>query len=835
MSEPEESAAEETGPGPGGLPEESPPDMVEMVNAAGTGTFMVEREYAESLGSDVQRLVMHGPNDPRREALRRNAQAAREREIAADSPLSAFFINAGDTAGFGVPAHIAREIVGGDQEDITRRLQILDQEQGAMSTLGVLAGMVPTLVAGGAGAARVSAATARFASGLGAGTMAANLAGRAAGSVAIDSILSPQVTMHDAAMMNEDLTAEMLLSNAGTDIGLGLAFEAVGAGGTALFRRLQRNAASRLLGEGGYEALAAARGADAAPLRPLSEMNPTQVREAIAETREMLGERLAAATDDATRASVREQIEQVARMGDSHAQGLGLIRDTQAQLRSAVRSVDNVLNAAPGRVDEILAESNYAPRETAETVFGGASGGIGAVAGDLPSRGEVAREMMGARLRGEEWRDITIEGIDAALRNPEMFPQMAETHGRMLDAFDDVSNIRTGDFSTVTDDLTAALFDNGVSMDDLSALVDDVGGRFERFDQVFGTAASTHNFSAVRETVKNLAPQMESIAAFTAARNSRPSLREQATRQLAVYATGAATSFVGMAAGGPLGGLLGGVFGRDVARRWLGQAGERATKGDLLMHQMQVSRRIRQAGDTLRRALGNPTLEQTQRVMHLGNSAFWQASNHDERMEHFAPVYERVRDLASNPSRLQQHLELQTGPIHEVDSRVGDSLGTAMVNQVLYLNEYLPQPFRTGFEDSVEDISVTQMESFMTRVGALEDPYGLLEQVAAGTLDAESVDAVRTVLPSVYTEMITDLAEILGSHEGAVPYHIRSGIATLTGSEYEPTRDPHFVMQLQSSAAQTSAQEQAVRGNPSQRRLAAAQNTMTPTQQIENL
>lgn len=185
----------------------------------------------------------------------------------------------------------------------------------------------------------------------------------------------------------------------------------------------------------------------------------------------------------------------------------------------------------------------------------------------------------------------------------------------------------------------------------------------------------------------------------------------------------------------------------------------------------------------------------------------------EKRREEYQAVTEQVRQLASNPETLMQMIEYGTGNMNRLDPSMGDYAAQRMATAVHYMAAQLPpasQP--TPFDHLRETVpSAVEMDSFLRRYEALEDPLMILDWAASGMLHPDHVEAVQTVYPELLAAVQTNIVEMIGDLEKAPPYAARMQLGQLLGAPTDRSLDPTFLLSLQQQYAQTAEQQEQIR------------------------
>lgn len=140
--------------------------------------------------------------------------------------------------------------------------------------------------------------------------------------------------------------------------------------------------------------------------------------------------------------------------------------------------------------------------------------------------------------------------------------------------------------------------------------------------------------------------------------------------------------------------------------------------------------------------------------------------------------------------------------------------GMTAIRAVAHLNQHLPPASAPSlFGPPRRRPSVAEMDSFIRRWHAINDPLALLEMIAAGRVAREHAEAVREVYPRLHLEMTTKLVrEMTRPRRGnrPLPYWLRLSAGTGLNIPADDSLNPAFLEILQGRSAQTPAQAQAV-------------------------
>lgn len=170
----------------------------------------------------------------------------------------------------------------------------------------------------------------------------------------------------------------------------------------------------------------------------------------------------------------------------------------------------------------------------------------------------------------------------------------------------------------------------------------------------------------------------------------------------------------------------------------------------------------------------------------------------------------RVRDLASQAPAVRAALESQTSWLADSAPVTRQAAVNTALRQLEYLNANLPKglapstPFAPALPPSRSEVA-----QWMRRLRAVENPTSILDDLAAGKLTPESIDAVRTVYPETFADIQGQVLDKLTTMEqrGQKPsYAKRVELGLLLGIPTDPTMTPESIAALQAQYQPTEAE-----------------------------
>lgn len=211
--------------------------------------------------------------------------------------------------------------------------------------------------------------------------------------------------------------------------------------------------------------------------------------------------------------------------------------------------------------------------------------------------------------------------------------------------------------------------------------------------------------------------------------------------------------------------------------------------------------------------------------------------------------HERASEIASQimtvdgrpkmrmPARLA--MASQLGALRTVDPIAADYIETVAARRLEFLASKIPKrPVFAGELPTGPDSwapSDMEMRAFARYVAAVEDPGGIEERLAAGTITTEDAEVMRTVYPERYAEIRRMILERLPTLQSHLPFTKRLALSIFSGIAVDRSMEPRIMRVLQAqyvTEPETNGGTQAPKPQPqfgSVRRL--AENEFTPAQE----
>lgn len=827
------------------------------------------------------------PVDPQALA-RQQTEQQREQEFG-DNAGAAFAGGVVNTLGAGAPTALMGVV---DPEAAARAAQIRQGSPNADMAGNILAALVPVLGARGAlGRFATGVPGVAMAGGEGAATaVTARTGSRALGLMAgggVEAGISGAgFALQDSIVNDDPLTAEQLLTTVGPMALLGIG---IGAGAGALGRMRQGSGrlANSVFGNGAEVAGDISQNAGIGrAINPVSEalgfgsteartLSHASVRREAAEgmqglrnvTRnlaEQLDATVLAVDGVAQRATTRRpgRFGQLLEGVDGAATGQaaqdllsgaraglarGISETSVAAAQGFMREADGVLERAGTRLANAASPAEHL------AILDEAQDGLRALQTPTDTSGQLLEHITAA----ERTVQSQLRALENAASDPELWGQAAAPGARLRTAR-----------ATYQAQRARLVRDFGVAVTEDGVIRQAIDG--ERIATVFSeassnttsrrTAAISDYLDAADDYQAALASVYESPASETLRANTRAmramldegssransiSLAGEALKKergeaglSIVSGGGASPGAIGAGVGGLFGGIPGAVVGGALATTagaFIRPASFFMRLGRAEQGLLGVFQRRANAFSSLRRTLSGKgarlrtagTAANTRRLPDV----IQRLSSRRDRQADYVAIRDEIRELTANPEAMVGRLEQTAAMADDFPSQYGKASVTAMM-AMSYLAHNLPAADLPGPFDhlSTEMPSQAEMDDFVRRARAIEDPYSIVMDAANFTLHPVSVEAVQAVYPEIFADIQGQAARITSELENLPAYQARIAVGTLMAIPVDPSLSPDFISRMQSPAAQTQPQQRQMAS--SSVRISTSEGTYSRAQSI---
>lgn len=164
--------------------------------------------------------------------------------------------------------------------------------------------------------------------------------------------------------------------------------------------------------------------------------------------------------------------------------------------------------------------------------------------------------------------------------------------------------------------------------------------------------------------------------------------------------------------------------------------------------------------------------------------------------------------MMRTPARMAMAERL--APIRAVSPLLADRIETTKARGLEFLADKLPRyPDVAGVQvgPDTRQPSDIQMRTWARYVAAVEDPHGVIERLAHGSISPEDVEALKAVYPGLHADITQKIVEQLPTLRSKLPYQRRLALSIFSGVAVDPVLDPRVLAALQGTFADEEGSE----------------------------
>lgn len=187
------------------------------------------------------------------------------------------------------------------------------------------------------------------------------------------------------------------------------------------------------------------------------------------------------------------------------------------------------------------------------------------------------------------------------------------------------------------------------------------------------------------------------------------------------------------------------------------------------------------------------------------------ATSEADKRQIFTAIQKELPTLTGNPQYATDQISKLVDRGAAYDPAGTDQAAAKMVNTMYWLASQMPKPDDTIYGRLLPH-PLSEVEEYLEKHVAAYDPISVGYAAILGRATPAMVDAVRVTAPAMYAQMNAGFAEVLAGVDAlkADP-NVVAGIGLFMGG-LDPMNTGEFIMQLQSTFAQTSTQDGVIRG-----------------------
>ena len=205
--------------------------------------------------------------------------------------------------------------------------------------------------------------------------------------------------------------------------------------------------------------------------------------------------------------------------------------------------------------------------------------------------------------------------------------------------------------------------------------------------------------------------------------------------------------------------------------------------------------------------------------MKTGVFKFREMKTFKEKEEAFYDIQKEIEAVTASEDIL---IDRTSRVAENLQSDPGLANGVAFhaVRRAAYLKQHLPTVPQGLVPYHGYTFSPAEISNFLEIAGAADDPISVMASALAGQLNESSLKAVADLYPHMLADMRVQISQaIIADQDNYIKftYRQRMDIDTFLGGGFEPSAQLPNLLSLQDRSAQTSAQDQALRGQGAMR------------------
>jgi hypothetical protein len=199
-----------------------------------------------------------------------------------------------------------------------------------------------------------------------------------------------------------------------------------------------------------------------------------------------------------------------------------------------------------------------------------------------------------------------------------------------------------------------------------------------------------------------------------------------------------------------------------------------------------------------------------------------------DRKERFDKAYASVREFERDPEAALGRVFRVQGSLGTIAPMLANTYADKTLRAATFLSEKMPgheaEAHLFADHDDVKPpphVSDDEKREFLKYVDAVEHPLSLIDELEAGRVKPQTVEAVQAVYPKLYADIRDGILEQLDAAEVTPPYRARLSLGILFDLPTDSALEPEFLQMLQASGANAAASPQEAQNqatlSPSQR------------------
>jgi hypothetical protein len=174
-------------------------------------------------------------------------------------------------------------------------------------------------------------------------------------------------------------------------------------------------------------------------------------------------------------------------------------------------------------------------------------------------------------------------------------------------------------------------------------------------------------------------------------------------------------------------------------------------------------------------------------------------------------IIKKIDQLQASPEHFIDHLDAQTSALYQIAPKTAGAVQQTAIRATQFLHDKAPRTQQAGPLQRKLPPSQAEITKFKQYYDTVQNPVGVLKNVAAGFVTPEQIETLGNVYPTLFAEMKSTVLEHLMEHMAnpgfELPYKKRSALAMFLGQDLDGSLSPQAIQTNQMAMNQLGAQQ----------------------------
>jgi hypothetical protein len=181
-------------------------------------------------------------------------------------------------------------------------------------------------------------------------------------------------------------------------------------------------------------------------------------------------------------------------------------------------------------------------------------------------------------------------------------------------------------------------------------------------------------------------------------------------------------------------------------------------------------------------------------------------------------VEKRLTEFRAEATRLAEAVNYQAAEMGSTAPKLTLAYAQLANRAASFLESKLPRPSTTPHKLQPKlnktNWTTTDLDKFTKYLAAIRDPESVIEDLEAGRVSPESIEAVKAVYPTLFADMQRIALQEIAKHSNEMPFDSIIQLSLLLDVEGHPLMNPQMQATMKSIDEQVKQQQQAAQAPP---------------------